>query len=201
MSAAYSSGELGSTSAPSVASRWRTSSAVERLAQLLVEPLDDRPRRAGRRHQPVAQRRLVAGQAGFRDRRQIGQEARALRAAHRQRPQQAGLGLPMGGRDRGEHHRDMAAEEIGDGRAGALVGNVGELDARHGGEQLAGQMADGADAGRAEVDLARMRLRIGDQLGDRMHRNARMHHQHGGRRCRCGRWRAKSLRGSKPALA
>ena len=173
----------------------------ERLAQLLVEPLDDGPRGPGRCHQPVAQGRLVAGQAGFSDRGQIGQQARALRAAHRQRPQQTGLGLPVGGRDRGEHHRDMAAQQIGDGRAGAFVGNMGELDARHGAEQLAGQVADGADAGRAVVDLARMRLRIGDQL-DATECTGTL----GCTTSMVGAepmrpMAAKSLRGSKPALA
>ena len=63
MSAAYSSGVVGSGSAPSAAMRPCTSSDVERRAQRRVELVDDRARRAGRRHDAVMQHRLEAGQA------------------------------------------------------------------------------------------------------------------------------------------
>src|SRR5580700_2855682 len=43
----------------------------ERGAQLLVQPLDDRPRRAGGRQEAVAQCRVKTRQPGFGERRQL----------------------------------------------------------------------------------------------------------------------------------
>ena len=72
----------------------------------------------------------------------------------------------MRGRDRRECHRDVAPEEIGQRRAGALVGNVHQLDAGGASKIFAGDVAGGAGAGRAEIDLVGIGLRIGDQFGD-----------------------------------
>ena len=83
----------------------------------------------------------------------------------------------MRGRDRRERHRDMAAEQIGQRRAGALVGNMHQRDAGGAGEIFAGDVAGGAGAGRAEIDLAGIGLGVGDQLGDGFGRKRRMHHQ------------------------
>src|SRR2546430_11974062 len=42
---------------------------------------------------------------------------------------------------------------------------------------FAADVTDGADASRAEADLARVCLRVGDELGDRLGRKRGMHHQ------------------------
>ena len=55
------------------------------LRDLGVEPVDDRRRRALRRHQAEPDRRLVAGHAGLGDRRHVGQAAERVLAGGRQR--------------------------------------------------------------------------------------------------------------------
>ena len=60
---------------------------------------------------------------------------------------------------------------------GALVGNMHQRDAGGAGEIFAGDVARGAGAGRAEIDLAGIGLGIGDQFGDGFGRKRRIHHQ------------------------
>ena len=50
--------------------------------------------------------------------------------------------------------RDAPGEQIGHHRRDAAIGHMLDVDARHGLEQLAGEMLRGADAGRAEGELA-----------------------------------------------
>ena len=57
----------------------------QRAAQRRVELVDDRPRRAGRRHDAVVQHASIARHAGFRDGRQLGKQRRARRPGDRQR--------------------------------------------------------------------------------------------------------------------
>ncbi len=47
-------------------------------------------------------------------------------------------------------------------------------------EQLGGEMLGGTNARRAEIELARIGLGVGDQLGDGFHRQGRIYHQHVG---------------------
>ena len=63
-------------------------------------------------------------------------------------------------------HLHLAADEVVHRRRRALVGHVHEIDLRLGLEQLAREVRDAAAAGRAEVHLAGILLRILDQLGD-----------------------------------
>ena len=83
----------------------------------------------------------------------------------------------MRGRDRRECHRDVAPEEVGQRRASALVGDVHQLDAGGAGEIFAGDVAGGAGAGRAEIDLVGIGLRIRDQFSHALRGERRMHHQ------------------------
>jgi beta-mannosidase len=69
----------------------------------------------------------------------------------------------------------LPAEKIGEGLRAALVGNVDEGGAGHRLEELAGEMLRGAVAGRALVDLVRVRFRIGDEFRDRARRKGRRH--------------------------
>ena len=65
----------------------------------------------------------------------------------------------------------MAADKIGERRGAALVGNVGELDGRHMGEQLGAEMDAAADAGGGVIELAGLALGERDQLGDAFRRH------------------------------
>src|SRR5579864_314440 len=56
----------------------------QRRAQFLVQPVDDRPRRAGRRQQAIAQRRVEAGQPRFGERRQLRHQGRVFGGGDRE---------------------------------------------------------------------------------------------------------------------
>ena len=73
--------------------------------------------------------------------------------------------------------RDAPGEQIGHHGRDAAIGHVLDVDARHGLEQFAGEMLRGADAGRAEGELAGLRARIGDELGHALHRQVGRHRQ------------------------
>lgn len=75
----------------------------------------------------------------------------------------------------------MPAQQIGQRRSGAFIRNMHELDAGGMGEIFAGDMADRACAGGAEIDLAGVGLGISDQFGDGFHGEGRVHHQRIGR--------------------
>ena len=77
-----------------------------------------------------------------------------------------------------EDHLDLAAEQIGERGRGAAIGHVLHLDARHRHEHFAGQMHRRAVARRRHVDLARIGLRIGDELGDRLRRHVLVDRHH-----------------------
>ena len=167
MSAAYSSGVDASGSAPSSARRDLNSSDVTAARSAAPSLSMIGLRRARRRDDAVVQHRLVAGQRRFRDRRQVREDRRALGAGHRQRPHLALLHQGDRGRQRAEIDRDMAADQIGQRRRAALVGNMGQLDAGGGGEIFAAEMDAAAGPGRGI-----------------------------GQRARALSWRARSVRGS-----
>ena len=69
----------------------------------------------------------------------------------------------------------MAAEQIGERRAGALVRDVREIDLRRRHEERAGEVRRVAHAGRAEIELAGLRARERHELLRRLHRQRRVH--------------------------
>ena len=71
----------------------------------------------------------------------------------------------------GEHDLHLSAEQIGQRGRRAAIGHVHHVDAGHHLEQLAGHVREPADAGRRHVDLARIGLGVGDELGNRLGRN------------------------------
>ena len=73
-------------------------------------------------------------------------------------------------------HLHLAAEQVVDRGRRALVGHVHDLDARLDLQQLARKVRDAAGAGRAVVDLAGIRFRMRDQLGQRVHGQRRIDH-------------------------
>ena len=108
--------------------------------------------------------------------RDVRQRLRARRGGHRQRAQLAGLDV-LDRRGQGdEHDLHLPAEQIGQRGRRAAIGHVDHVDAGHHLEQLAGHMVRASDAGRRQVDLARIGLGIGDELGNRLGRNRWIHH-------------------------
>ena len=121
------------------------------------------------------QHRLVAGQRGLGDGRQVGQQRRARRAGDGERAHLALLDQRDRGRQRGEIDRDVPADQVGQRRRRTLVGNVGQLHARHRGEQFGAEMDAAADARGRIIQLAGIALGERDQLGDRFRRNGGVH--------------------------
>ena len=82
----------------------------------------------------------------------------------------------------GRHdHGNLSGKNIGDRRPGAAVGHVDEVGQAH--AQLEGfgsEMVQGAGAGGAIGQLARIALGIGDQLAEIIDRQRRMHRQRKG---------------------
>ena len=80
--------------------------------------------------------------------------------------------------DRAEHERDVAAGDVVDRRLHALVGHVRHRHAERRREHHAAEMLRGAGAGRAVAQAAGRRLRELREVGERMHRQRGVDHQH-----------------------
>ena len=115
------------------------------------------------------------GNAGFRHRRQLGHELRALGGRHRERFQLAGLDLRHRVGEVVEHELGVAGEQRLGGRGAALERHVDDVRSGVDLEQFAGQMTGAAVAARAERELAGIRLRVGDEVLRRVDRLARIH--------------------------
>ena len=178
MSWAWSSRVPGRGSPPSSAMRARICGSVERGVERAVELLADVAREPAGGDHAVVDHRDVAGHAGLGEGRQVGEQRRAGLAGDRDRPKLGAAHRAEHRRQRGDHHVDAAGDEVGQGRAGAAERHVGELDAGHGGEQLGRQMRARADAGARIGELAGLALGDGDQVGEGVDRQRRMHHQH-----------------------
>ncbi len=78
----------------------------------------------------------------------------------------------------GDHRRNLPGEHVIEARPDALVGNVSDVDARHGLQQLHGEMRVGAGAGRRVGQIAGLALGERDELGERARLDRGMHRQH-----------------------
>ncbi|MCY1224749.1 hypothetical protein D9M72_369200 [compost metagenome] len=145
-----------------------------------VQPRDHRRRRAGRHEQAIPAIRRIVGHAAFRDRRHLAQRLclRALRGRDRHRPQLAALQVRRDRGCRGEHHIDLPAEQVRDGRAAAAIRNVVDIDLGHLLEQLTGQVRRSAGALRGVVELAGPGPGGCDQVLHGLDGAVRLHHQH-----------------------
>ena len=150
---------------------------VDQRAQLLVEAIDDRPRRAGRREQPVMQHGVETRQPGFVGGRHVRQQAEARRADHGDGAQRAGLQIAERRRQHAERDRDMIAEQVVHHLPGALVRDDGGLDAGDRLEQFSREIAAGADRRGADVELAAFCLGDRDHVGDGLGRERGMREQ------------------------
>ena len=142
--------------------------------------VDDRLRCPGRRHQAEPDAGIEIGHAGFRHRRQVGQNAWTRTCRRCERCELAGRDLAEHGGSRRKHHHGAAGDEIGDRLRTALIRHVDELDAGALREQFGREMRRGADARRGIKHLARLLLGECDQLRDGVHVRCRIDDQHDG---------------------
>ena len=96
---------------------------------------------------PVKVLRLVALYAGFVERRHVRQQRRALRRRDRDRLDAALADMADRGGELVHHAFDLAAEQVGDRRAAALVGHMQHLDVGHAHEELDRQVVGRAASG------------------------------------------------------
>ncbi len=127
----------------------------------------NRLRRRGRHDQaiPVVGLDLRHAELGGGCHRRQERDARA--AADRQRAQLARLDAAEQNRNVRKQHLDMVAKEVVHGGRRAGIGRVDQLDVGRELEQLHGHVRHAAEPGRCEDQLAGLRLRQRDQLGQR----------------------------------
>ena len=132
-------------------------SASTSLSTLLSCSID-RLRRLRRREDAVPLRDVDVGDALLLERGHVRHERRALGAGNAHRLQLAGLDVRHGREEAGKHHLRLAADGVGDGRRGALVGHVQHAGARRELEHLGGEVRRRAVAGRGVAGLVRRGL-------------------------------------------
>ena len=115
--------------------------------------LDDWLRRALGRPQTKPRVILIAGHAGFIDRRQFGHQRRALLGRDGKRAHLAALRKAHCRRHVVEEHRHPPGDHVLIGRLRTAIGYVSHLRAGHHLEQLGGEMLSRAIAGRGVVEL------------------------------------------------
>ena len=173
-----SAGVMMIGTAPCLAQASFVSALGQRLVDLGVELVDDRLRRAGRRHDAEPDGGLVARQAGLGDGRHVRQHGRARRAGGAERPHLAGLDVRRHGGDGVEHHLHVAADGVGARFAAAAVRHMHDVGVAHGFEQLAGHVIGRAGPRRGIVELARLGLQQRHELLQVLGRHGRVHHHH-----------------------
>ena len=132
---------------------------------------------AGASSAPPVQR-LVAGNAGLRDRRNVGQRRNALLAAGAERPQASGLDVRHRLDERREHDLVVAAQHIDQRRPAAAERHVQQIDLGLEPEQFGAEMLERADAGRGVLSSPGFSFAIASSSFSELHRQARMHRQH-----------------------
>src|SRR5262245_42024508 len=126
--------------------------------------------------------RIEADEAELGYRGDVGQARCTLASRHGQGTQRPVLDVADAGGDCAKHHLHMTGDDVLQGRSGALVRHVDDLDLGLCLEQLAGEVRRSPVAAGREVQLARIRASERDQRGERMNRQRWMNHQHVGLR-------------------
>src|SRR6185503_20532056 len=134
------------------------------------DALDHRPRRGGWRDIAVPGEGAEAGIALLGDRRHLRELRRAALAGDREHLDAAAAGVRNDLVQVAEVAGHVAGDDVGHGRAAALVEHGFHLQARAREEQRHRQVADRARARRGEAELAGPLLRIGNELGERLRR-------------------------------
>jgi len=98
-------------------------------------------------------------------------------SSHRQRAQLAGPDVLNRRALGGEVDLHLPAEQIGERGRRTTIRHMNHVDTGHDLKQLAGDMLRGSVAGRRHVDLARIGLGVGNELGNGLGWN-RWIHQH-----------------------
>src|SRR5262249_1463000 len=142
---------------------------------LFVELADDLGRRGLWCADAKPDARLVARHE-LSHRRDVRQRVRARRSGDCESAQLASPDVLNRSDSGGEVDLRLACEEISKCRPRAAIGQVNHVDAGHHLEKLAGGVAVSSGARRRHGELAGIGLGIGDELGNRLGRNRRVHH-------------------------
>ena len=148
-----------------------------------MQARDDVGRQPRRTDEPEPRRIVDERMTGLGEGRHLGQARDALLGGDRERAQLAGLDVRQRRGQVIEEHLHLAGERVVERWAGAAIGHMGHVHLGGVLERFADQVAEAADAGRAEVELARVLSCVGDELGQGARRHGGMHRDdvgHGG---------------------
>src|SRR5262245_35723836 len=146
---------------------------------LLVECVDDLGGRVPGCAEAAPRARLKAWQElahGW----EVRQRLPARRRRHRQWTQLVGPDLLYRQRRGAEQNLHLSAKQVGHHGSAATIRHMNQVDPGHHLEKLASNMAGASDAGRSQIDLARVRLGICSELGNCFGRNGWIYHHHYG---------------------
>ncbi len=124
---------------------------------------------------------IEAGDAGFRDGRNVGGDRHARGRGDAERAHLAGGDLRHHGAGVGEHQRDVSGHHVVQALRRAAIGNAVHLGAGHGLEQLGRQVQRRARPAVRERKLPGLGLQERNQLRNRFCRHVRIDHQRQGR--------------------
>src|SRR5262249_51716501 len=151
----------------------------ESRIDLLVECVDDLGGRVPGCAEAAPRARLKAWQEfahGWEGRQRLP----ARRRRHRQWTELVGPDLLFRSRRGAEQNLHLSAKQVGHHGSAATIRHMNQVDPGHHLEKLACNMAGASDAGRSQIDLARVRLGIGSELGNCFGRNGWIYHHHYG---------------------
>ena len=151
-----------------------------------MQPIGDRTRRLGRRHDHLPAHRLESRHAGLGDRWDIGISGHSEFRRDAERADLAGRKRAGRRPEIDEHHWDMAGDHIVERRQAAAVRHIGCLESGHALQHLHIEMVRHARPNGGKGELARIGLGVGDQLRHRLHRQAWIYNEH--------EWRLRKLR-------
>src|SRR5713101_925206 len=135
----------------------------------------DLSRRSRRGDDTVPLHRVEPLDSRFGDGRSLRQRVDALQAGHAQRAKLSGPDMGDHRRDAGNRHRDLAGDQVGDRRTGALVGHVNDVGPGLQLEILHGDVGRATVSRRAVEELPGVRARVGDELRGGVHGKRRVH--------------------------
>ena len=153
---------------------------AQHFDRVAVDPLRQRGRRPGRRHEAEPGDRAEARHAGLREGRQFRRRLGALQVGDRQDLQLAATMQRHRGGERVEEHIDVAGEDIGQRLLRAAIGHRQHLDSSQRLKQRRRQMRGRLRALRRERELARIGLAVRDQLLERVRGQAGANRKHVG---------------------
>ena len=114
------------------------------------------------------------------DGRHAGKLRQRLRAGQAQRLERAGLDMRLRVERTGDHHVDLATEQVADRRRRALVGHIQDIQPGHHLHALAGHVQRRAQRADRHRVLARMRPDLFDEGGHVLSGEVLARHQHAG---------------------